>query len=367
MPKSSEYKEKILKIIEEEKSLNFISLQKKVMTELNRSDTATFNKNYLEVVINLLKDYKLFIDGYDHTVLSDKRHQSQWELIKGLVLGYLKQNTPLDITNWLNHLESSKIEDYKYGMKKLEKVFTKKFNQVKDLELFHWNNLKAKSKSTPLKKYIKDLEKKISKFPDKEEGKEKFDKNRNYMRMIQNLETYKIWVEEYPDAYIWELENVSDEEVKAQLEITKRKQFQDQIKYPSQIKGRVANHLTSPLSYDILVHKETPLIDEKHIWNSEIFLEKKGFLKPKSISPDEIKSIFNKMLFFANSHENYKFMKQCLSWALSDEEDSIEWFKILLDVLNPSYEKLQQDVKEMGIDPEQEYMKEIHEMVKNLK
>lgn len=61
-------------------------------------------------------------------------------------------------------------------------------------------------------------------------------------------------------------------------------------------------------------------------------LKETGSIKPTA--EDEIKSRFNKILFNINLNENPKFSKNIFAWALSDEEESMEWFKFFVNENN---------------------------------
>ena len=49
--------------------------------------------------------------------------------------------------------------------------------------------------------------------------------------------------------------------------------------------------------------------------------------------------------------DNYNFMKNSFSWALSDETDSIEWFRLLIKNLTTQNSKL---LNELGMKTEKE-------------
>lgn len=53
---------------------------------------------------------------------------------------------------------------------------------------------------------------------------------------------------------------------------------------------------------------------------------------PETKTSEAIRAIFRRILFFINAHENYNFMRNSFSWALSDGEDSLEWFELFISM-----------------------------------
>ena len=90
-----------------------------------------------------------------------------------------------------------------------------------------------------------------------------------------------------------------------------------------------------------------PKLDYSGSYTLKQFLEEKNIIEPKILSDDKIVKIFNRILFYVNSHENYKFMKQSFALALSDEEDSMEYFELFINNATPSLKKLEM---ELGIN-----------------
>lgn len=337
MSKKGKYKFKIEKtLIKSSLSLNKLYKEVTCIEKFNGKDNS-----FYEALMSLLKNNKIAIVGYDwsaHNVKGDAKEARIQAFKKEGVKFELIKKEQLDILIMLNHLENQSVEEAKENKIKLEKCFNKKFNQYQDQKQPYWENLKSKSNSMLLKEYITKLEKELSEYID---FKELSNNSLKFQKLTRDLDTYRAWIKEYPNATVWWLEYLSEEEMETHLEFIKLNINQG-IKIPRQSDGKPV--LSMPLieaGDDIINFRNTPLIDKDSEWDLNTFLEKKGFLKPE-IKEDERKSLFNKMLFFVNSHENYKFMRQCFSWALSDEEDSLEWFKILLNNLNSSYRNLQQ-------------------------
>jgi hypothetical protein len=64
------------------------------------------------------------------------------------------------------------------------------------------------------------------------------------------------------------------------------------------------------------------------------------------LSEEDQYEAFNRILFYVNTHENYEVLKNHLSFALSDRENSLDYFELFLNLaLNqPRYLKFQKDL-----------------------
>lgn len=60
------------------------------------------------------------------------------------------------------------------------------------------------------------------------------------------------------------------------------------------------------------------------------FLDEEDFKMPSRKSNSEINRMFNDIIFYINSLENNRFLKNAFSLALSDDEESIDFFKLFL-------------------------------------
>jgi hypothetical protein len=73
-------------------------------------------------------------------------------------------------------------------------------------------------------------------------------------------------------------------------------------------------------------------MDSNLIPTPENFLIKKlGIEKPPERDEKEISKMFRIILFNIMSSENYQVLQNSLAWALSGEEDSLEWFELFIE------------------------------------
>jgi hypothetical protein len=151
---------------------------------------------------------------------------------------------------------------------------------------------------------------------------------------ILSLTNTLVYIDGFEKGKIWKIDGLTDEECLKILSINLFTPKTD--KSPSNLPMAIMDKITQrPCTAKEL--KEMMLlkdisVDEDDSWTTDIFLEKKGIFMPETKTSEAIRAIFRRILFFINAHENYNFMRNSFSWALSDEEDSLEWFELFISM-----------------------------------
>lgn len=340
MPKNPIYSPKIINILEKS-SLNLKNLIIEIKIQLNEENKRFSGKNFHEALIKLLESNKIAISGYDfrvHSVQNDGRIQS---FMKEGVIFELIKTEQTDIISLLNKLESSDIEESKKAKNELFNSFKRKYRQIEKEKEDFYKKITKKVKVTPLKEKNGD----INQYPELKHHNAQiwdFDLTEEDMNKIFNIKDNTSKSNRNKPATGEVGENIVGQV------------FTDPLNMPAHIGGIRQKAYTPEELIEELDKRDKeienrnnikePLIDLEGKLNIKDFLEQKKILEPKKKSSEEIKTIFNKTFFFINSHENYKFMKQCFAWALSDEQDSIEWFNMLNEDIYSLKRKFKRDL-----------------------
>ena len=283
MSKKELYKSKILYNLR-----NSSPNLKKLFTEVTNKTKFTSSDNpFYEALIELLDENKIAISGYDINVHNVKTKRKQSLMKEGIIFELIRTEQT-DIMIYFNQLKDPK--KIKTAKKALHSCFKKKLAEFIKPEIELYENIKSKVL-----------------YNDRPDGtKEWFiDLNIDEATEILGIQGYK----------------------------PKNPDFTDSVHYPSVKNGKIVKGYTPDQAVRIFSLNES-LIDDKGSWSVEDFLEKKMIKKPKDLTDYQLNSIFNRLLFYVNTRENYNAMINFFSWALSDEEDSVEWFKIFMETYN---------------------------------
>ena len=321
MSKKSKYKPIIIKELKNQ-SLNLENLYKKVT---NKNKLLKGPNSFYEPLMKMLNENKIAVIGYDfnvHNVKEGDRIQTFME--NGVVFEWVKTDQR-DIIQLFYELESGELYLYSEAKTSLLDIFEKKYNEYESLKIEFYEQIKSKVISEPLKDWLKEekkrLKKMISEYP----------RDPGYSSEISTLkDDIEMWqgiLDKHPNAIMWKIEGLSNDEAIKLLDINIKLRGQSPYKYTTK---EIAEIISSRM----------PWVDTDGTFNVEQFLEEKGIWKPRKLILEEKKSLFNKTLFFINSHENSNFMRNAFSWALSDEEDSFEWFELIIEQTYDSLDKL---------------------------
>lgn len=325
-------------------------------------------KTFVENVISLIETGRLQVIGFDpSTLMKGKRHQTQLELINGLILqGGENIITPVDVQMDINELDNSDTKNYKRNEEKLRIRFIDKYKGYLDREEDFYNSLipkvTFKSAKTEYEKRVQQIDK---------DGQRLYDANEYQLHDMvhpkakpgeewrgifpptkKDGETLKIDVDEPLKGIILTLKKYHEEWNGMQLllrssELTKKSKIWEvpDLKYEEAIKiafNELSNWREIRYGKPILDSNDEKLLNyAKDIWDSkkELF-DGKGTLTRESyieewnftpeLSKDQLSTLFNQTLFYIDTHEHPKQLKRYLSVALSDEEESIDWFELLI-------------------------------------
>lgn len=357
MAKKNKYKEPIKKILFKE-SLNFKELNYAVRKELGMKNIKFTNKNYLETLINLLKDDEIRIAGYDYAVHDVKDERIQSFEREGIIFSLVKKEES-DIYLLLNQLENL---DYKEvnAKEELKACFERKYAQYERKELNLYNSLLSRVKSySAIKEYNKEVkyvnenaqaEYEAKKFqldgnihPKTKVGEEwkcfpEFGEHRKKLLRVMN---YFHSSELTENSKVWRIQDLTRDEA---WKITIQKYSRNRNIYQSTIWEMKENTLKD-LGYEMWKTK-MEWVDVEGDGDGESYLNRFQFLPERSL--EDIFELFNMILFFINTHENYKSLKHHFAFALSDEIGSMYWFEHFLNyvIVEPFHLKFQ---KELGV------------------
>ena len=307
MSKRSKYESKI-ELTLEKSSHNLKKLYYSV-TGIHKFKSG--DKAFFEALMPLIKENKIIISGYDFDVhdLKDNRIQSFKK--EGVELEWIKKTWQTEIFSLLNQMDTlTDLEKVKEVKLKLRKMFTKKFRQYEKQEIIFYEGISKKVISGTLNDWIIEAEVELNKMQSKFNGTH----NKNSLTNIfkDEIRRYKELLDLYPNALMWKLQGLTQEEYNKILKLD----MNPELKI-----GEVAKKK----ALDI------PLMDNDRSFTIKSFLEEKTIIKIEEKSTEMVNKLFNKILFFIYSHENYKFMKQNFALALSDDEDSLEWFELFIN------------------------------------
>jgi hypothetical protein len=278
-------------------------LEKSVIKEKspeNPEETREIRKSFYYALNKLLENDKIEIIGYE------KRGKVKQSFSAHSFLFSLSER--LSYPQAKNFLKNFDSDDDK-TRSQLTNVFKRKYIQFEKQEMELYQEIREKVTSLPLDDWINEdkklLKKLISEYP----------RDPGYSPEISalkaNLAFQNKQLTKYPNARMWKLEGLSLEEYNKILK---------------------SNERTKSLrETDEKIFSNMFLLDKDGNITIEQFLEQKGIFKLEEKTLKEIRSTFNEVLFFINSCDNYNFMQQSFAWALSDEEDSMEWFKLFIN------------------------------------
>lgn len=330
---STEYQEKILNTLKTEKTLGKIIEETSLSYDkLTRPLASLLNREEIEMCGFLKKDEE-----------NDKKI-NKFATRNIIFRKRLPHKTFTDIYSLLNQFESSDAATFDESMLELKGIFEKKFRQLESLQKNIWNNLNNNiADPISLKDYIDVLEDQLLTIDTNDEIS-----NYETAKIKELLSICKAWHNENKNITVWRFKEDYEDNLKEYLEINNSRSSYKQVYYPYVRKGRTAYQIFDNSNLSILQHAKRPLFDLEGDWDSTIFLRMKGLEEPFETMRIDLQKIFSKILFYVNSHKNYKFMKMGLSWAFSDENDSIEWFRHFINNITFSDEKLK---NELGIGP----------------
>lgn len=315
-------------------SLTGHELQSKVRSNLESLPP----KKFYEAIYDLLDEGKICIVGYNKKFDDRERNENQKQSttnkqkqspkIGGIVFESTKREY-IDVRLLLNQLESSDLKKFKKSRTELQDLFEIKFNQYEKQRDNYWEELKNKVESKSLKFELNKLKKELV---------ENDNKKSNYKEKLTNYIDYlsKIY-EKYNNAKIWYSQDISIENIRKipNKDISMSSLNSNNVGSTIVIDGKT---LTLPKATSQELNKRSglliPLIDTDGSWDSEKFLNEKGFKEPIKKTRDEKKTIFNKILFHIAVYENSISLKNSFAWALSEEEESMDLFKFLINKIN---------------------------------
>ncbi len=176
-------------------------------------------------------------------------------------------------------------------------------------------------KSKPLKEWIQETEEKLKVLKSLTTQQKTIDDHIDIFSLQDKIRIHSKQLLKYPDALIWEFKDITPME---------------------QEKINILNEKFRLHKGNINDLKDLELILNNQ-YTKERFLEE-NLCGPEKKHDDEIMKIFNSLLFYVNSHENYKFMQQNFALALSEEEESMEFFELFIYKTSPSLKKLENNL-----------------------
>jgi len=351
MPREPIWRDIIIKILEN-RSLTYETLfnEAKILVredaiEKNKEKSLTkrpdrdFNKALVQLLNNedvvILPKYDIKVHKY---IKGNKKGKSkpigeiQSLKIEGLNLELVKkeQYQIFKMISLLNRLDT-KSEEIEKTINDLQKSFGRKLKQLQEKEVNNWNKWINKIKSERFKD-IKNLR------PDLKE----------YLKDDEN-------------AVLWYLKEVSGEELDLLLPKTEYQKKTDELRTlgyegedairercksitnrPAVLFGKVQEQSYTPNEivermdkmgfYLVEINGKWVNSQNTDIPTRENFLLELGLIKkPIQKNDAEISKILRIILFNIMNSENYKVLQNSFAWALSDEKDSLEWFKLFIE------------------------------------
>jgi len=330
MGKKSVWKPEIENKLKEE-DLTFKKLYVEVKKELksnirdDASENRSYNKNFLEAIVYLLNEGEITVKGFD-----GKPSKERFSSFKpdNLILSHVKK-------------EKEDILSVLYGWTpplraKIQTAFLTKFRQYETTKNNIWDNLRSKVVSKSLKNFIKEMENELEAIEIRkgdEIGYELEDGVR-HDELEESLYLYKAWYEEYENATLWMFNGDYKDYLKEYLQYNHSTAYKE-IKLPTiQRDGKLANRLLDNSDVTIIHHSHTPLIDIESNWDVTRFFREWTLEEPIEKNTQEIMKMFRIIWFNVICSENYEVILNSFAWALSDEEDSLEWFELFIEGLS---------------------------------
>lgn len=338
MPKKSLYKPKIEKELKKS-SHNFKNLY---MIVKNIKTFNTPNKSFQEALMNLLQENSISITGYDFTVhaVKDNRYQSFKK--EGIVFEWVKteQTYIYALLNQLESINTNILDESSLNHSKLKnklfQIFNKKYREYEKQEYYFYEEIKnlvtCETSKDNLNRDKILLKKKLSEC----EGDP--DLSPEISELKDKIENNEKGVKKYPNLRWWIIEG--KENIKKYNNLLKAK-------------GLPTNNVRIIGRDDVLAFGDNDYYGSNTV---EGIFEGLWNIRVEIKTPEEVKSLFNRLLFFIYNHENSNFIKQSFSWALSDEEDSMEWFELFIKVKDLTNKNLR---TELGIKNDFERLQEM--------
>ena len=360
MAKPNIWRDKILEILVNE-SLNYYKLFNKVKSKVNKelsnkgkSASKRPKRLFDEQLVKLIDSGNLVITGYDKSVNNVTTGRIQSFKKEGITFELVRTDKlePMDIILLLNQLEDNGSSKLGTGKTKLSKIFETRFRDYEKQEIDFYEQIHSKVRSEPLAEWMKDYEKNLDKL------KSKYDRDPGFSSEIsklkQDLKSHRHQLDKHPNSIIWSLDGLTTEEackiLNIKVKLPKSPNLRDPINFPALVNGKVVKGFP-PKEVERIMELRRPWLDENGNCTPEQFLEEKGLFKLEEKTLEEIRTLFGKIWFFINGHDNYKLMKQGFSRALSDEEGSMDLFVGFLKNIIAFDEKLK---NELSIDTKTE-------------
>ena len=206
--------------------------------------------------------------------------------------------------------------------KELINIFKNKYEHYEEQQIDLYETIKSKTESIPLEKAINDLEERLKKLTSQklqdatDEEVELYELELSSLH--HDLEIYQEKYKKSKNLIVWKITNLTN---------SKSSKIFDSVRNLLKTVGNMAYY---PESKNINALQQFEVYKNGDM-SLEKFLEHKGVFKPVKRTDEEVRLMCNRFLFYINTHENSKFMRQVFSWALSNEKDSMSWFKLFMD------------------------------------
>lgn len=368
MKKKDLYKSKIENILKK-KSHSLIEIDNKVKKHLNDSNKRFTKKGFYEALMELLNDNKIAISSYDFGVHDIKDNRIQSFKREGIIFEWVKRSEA-EIISLLNQMEDYKLKKSKNAEKKLRKIFEYKYREYEKEEHKFYKSLLSKVRSLPAQKTKEEDIEYVNEMAQKQFESNKVKYNNH---LSKNAKEGKEWrfvykdIEErpprvHPDfiefnkalkrillrfpanlhegSKIWYIPDLTPEEA---WKITMQRYSMNSIygaKTIYEMNDDTLNDLWREIGYS-----KAEWIDKEGNGNPEKYLKQWYFFDTKK-TDDDVYEFFNIVLFFVNTHENYKSLKHHFALALSDARASNDWFELFINyvISEPFRLKFQKDL-----------------------
>jgi hypothetical protein len=353
----------IIKNILYKKSHNLkelINESKKELKDNKRFNNKKFNKNgFYEALTKLLKENKIVLSGYDFNIHNTADNRIQSLKKEGIIFEWNKTDHA-DIYSLLNQMESLDISKSEESKNRLKNCFKRKFREFEKKEEEFFNSLSLRVKFFSAKnEYEKDL-KYLNKIAQAkyESNKKEWEKHvhpqskpgeewkgipelKKFLKDLLKLRSKYKSSEITKKSKLWVIPDLTIDEARKILikKYSKKSYFYNENELLWNMKEKDYNSYLEELALDKLFY-----IDLDGNLNPDKYL--KIFYSTQKKSDKEIGELFNIILFYINTHENYKSLKHYFSLALSDENGSMDWFELFLNYVQNIrfYLKLQQEL-----------------------
>lgn len=269
-----------------------------------------------------------------------------------------------DIYQLLSELENTETGKYKTAKKSLLKAFKKKYREHEKTNLLFYESLLSRVNVISAKKerdgQMEELEKEAQELYKSNkslyeiylgkvlksgqewrfvrDSKDEKKPHPDFIEYHKSLKkTYFYYGSINEKSKVWEITDLTPDEA---WTLTKHKYHYKENIAIWEIDEERIKELWRKLGYS-----RGAWIDKEGTGTPESYLRTFG-ISDKKMSEDEISEMFNLVLFFISTHENYNVLKHHLAFALSDEKDSMSWFERFIDYIytEPFTLKFQKDL-----------------------